>query len=217
MGLAGVLLIAYLIGAIPSAAIAGKLLKGIDVRNHGSGNVGGTNAWRVLGWKAGVPVLLIDFAKGAVSAGLISRLRLFGGAPVDPSTLAVLCGLVAVLGHVFPVYTRFRGGKGVATAAGMLVMVAPGPVGVAVGVFALLVVTSGCVSLGSILAAWTVPFCVLFLSRPAGTSPSAALVALAFALAVFITITHRTNIRCLLRGEEKTFPKLQLWRLFLRK
>jgi len=216
MSLAAHLVLSYLIGGFPAAVVVGRLLWKKDVRQHGSGNAGATNAWRVLGWKAGVPVLLIDLGKGALAAGLISRLP-FGGLPVDVATLAVLCGIAAVLGHVFPVYTRFRGGKGVATAAGMLVVVTPLPVGIAAAVFALLLFSSGCVSLGSILAAWTLPFSVLFLPRSLQPEPTTALIALAFTLAAFITITHRDNIKRLTRGEEKVFPKLQLWRRFLRR
>ncbi len=216
MSLAVHLILSYLVGGFPTAVVLGRLLWKTDVRQHGSGNAGATNAWRVLGWKGGVPVLLIDVAKGAVAAGLISRLPL-GDLPVDAATLAVLCGIAAVLGHVFPVYTRLRGGKGVATAAGMLVVVAPLPVGIAAAVFALLLFSSGCVSLGSILAAWTIPFSVLFLPRPLQQEPSSALIALAFTLAAFIAITHRTNIQRLVRGDEKVFPKLQLWRRFLRR
>jgi glycerol-3-phosphate acyltransferase PlsY len=211
------LILSYLIGAFPTAVVLGRLLWKTDVRRHGSGNAGATNAWRVLGWKAGVPVLVVDLVKGALAAGLIARLRFLGNPSVDLPTLAVLCGLSAVLGHVFPIYTRFRGGKGVATAAGMFVVIAPIPVAIAAGVFALLLIASGCVSLGSLLAAWTIPLSVLFLPRPPTAGPSAALLGLAFASAAFITITHRTNIRRLLRGEEKTFPQLQLWRLFFRR
>lgn len=109
MSLIGLILIAYLIGAIPTALIAGKLIKGIDIRKVGSGNVGATNTWRALGWKAGVAVLVIDLGKGLIAATLIpgSRSALSLGAPET----AVLCGLAAVIGHVFPVYIGFRGEK----------------------------------------------------------------------------------------------------------
>jgi len=211
LGLALPLVLSYLVGAFPTAVVLGRLFWKTDVRQHGSGNAGATNAWRVLGWKAGIPVLLLDLGKGALAAGAIAHLPI-GDAPIDPASLAVCCGVVAVLGHVFPIYTRFRGGKGVATAAGMLVVVAPASVGIAAGVFALLLVSTGYVSLGSILAAWSIPITVLTLPRPPDTPVSTALVALAFAVAGFITITHRSNIRRLLRGEEKAFQRLQLWR-----
>jgi len=210
------LAVAYLVGAFPTALVLGLLVWKTDIRKEGSGNPGATNAWRVLGWRAGLPVLLIDFAKGAAAAGLIPLLPL-GESPVDPKTLAVLCGLVAVLGHVFPIYAKFRGGKGVAAAAGMLAVVAPIPLALAAGLFALLLFTFGFVSLGSILAAWTIPISVLALPPTLQASRPTALTALAFALAAFITITHRSNIVRLLRGTETAFPKLQLWRRLRRR
>lgn len=216
MILVAYLAVAYLVGAFPTALVLGLLVWKTDIRKEGSGNPGATNAWRVLGWRAGLPVLLIDFAKGAAAAGLIPLLPL-GESPVDPKTLAVLCGLVAVLGHVFPIYAKFRGGKGVAAAAGMLAVVAPIPLALAAGLFALLLFTFGFVSLGSILAAWTIPISVLALPPTLQASRPTALTALAFALAAFITITHRSNIVRLLRGTETAFPKLQLWRRLRRR
>ena len=210
------LILAYLLGAFPTAVLLSRGFWKTDIRKHGSGNAGATNTWRVLGWKAGLPVLLLDAAKGALAAGLIPLLRM-GTVPVDVGTLRVLSGLAAVLGHVFPVYTGFRGGKGVATAAGMLLVVAPVPVAIAAGVFALLLITSGRVSVGSILAAWTIPISVCLLPQSLQAERSPALVALAFVLAAFITITHRTNIVRLLSGTERVFKSLQLWRRFLRR
>lgn len=215
MNLAFYLIFAYLIGAVPTAILLGRLIWKTDVRKHGSCNPGATNAWRVLGWKAGIPVLLLDLGKGALAAGIIPLLPL-GQVPVDPATLAVLCGLVAVLGHVLPVYLRFRGGKGVATAAGMLLVIAPVPVGIAVGVFGLALMALGMVSLGSLLGAWTIPICVLVLPANVQQRP-AALVVLSFVLALFITLTHRTNIARILRGEEQVFKKLQVWRRLARR
>jgi len=215
MSLIGYLAVAYLLGAFPTAIVLSRAFWKTNIRAHGSGNAGATNAWRVLGWRAGLPVLLIDVAKGAAAAGLVPLLP-FGPAPVDPATLGILCGLVAVLGHVFPVYTKFRGGKGVAAAAGMLIVAAPVPVGLAAALFALVLFTTGRVSLGSILAAWSLPAFVLLLpvSWVGGCPP--ALIGLVAALAVFITITHRPNIVRLVRGEERVFEKLQLWRRVIR-
>jgi glycerol-3-phosphate acyltransferase PlsY len=156
-------------------------------------------------------VMLLDVAKGALAATVIARLPL-GSIPVDAQTLAVLCGIAAVLGHVFPVYLRFRGGKGVATAAGMFAATAPIPIGFAAGVFALSLFLSGRVSIGSILAAWTVPVSIVLLGRFTTVQHPIALTSLAFVLAAFITYTHRRNIRRLVRGEEPAFPKLQLWK-----
>ncbi len=216
MGLAGLLLISYLIGAVPSALIAGRLLGGIDIRKHGSGNVGGTNAWRVLGWKAGLPVSIVDVGKGAVAATLISRLP-FGPYPVDPTILPILCGLAAVIGHVFPVYTGFRGGKGVATGGGMLAAIAPIPVGMAAGVFVVALLLTGWVSLGSLLGALTVPLAIALLDAHTAAQYPPLLLGLTSALAAFIWFTHRGNIVRLVQGKERRFPNLQIWRLFLRR
>ena len=214
MALAPLLVLSYLLGAFPSAIVIGRILRGIDIRQHGSGNAGATNAWRVLGWRGGLPVAVIDVAKGAAAAVGVSRLPL-GPLPLNIEVVAILCGIAAVLGHVFPIYLKFRGGKGVAAAAGMLVATAPIPVGCAAGVFALCLFLSGRVSVGSISAAWTVPISTLLLQRYAGIQHSTLLIGLTFALAVFITITHRKNLRRLLRGEEPSFPQLQVWKRWL--
>ncbi|HHR85705.1 MAG TPA: acyl-phosphate glycerol 3-phosphate acyltransferase, partial [Candidatus Acetothermia bacterium] len=127
MNLALLLVISYLLGAIPTSVIVGKIARGIDVREHGSGNAGATNTWRVLGWKAGMIVLVLDAGKGVAAATLVP-LTHFGHLPFTAPVIAILCGLAAVIGHVFPVYAGFRGGKGVATGAGMLIAIAPIPV-----------------------------------------------------------------------------------------
>lgn len=215
MSLAALLLLSYLLGAFPSAVVFGKLFRGVDVRKHGSGNAGGTNAWRVLGWRIGLPVMVVDVAKGALAAAAISRLPL-GPLPVNVETAALLCGLAAVLGHVFPVYTRFRGGKGVAAGAGMLLATAPVPAAVALGVFAAAVFISGRVSLGSILAALSLPASIVALDGWSAVRASPLLFSLTTCLALFILVTHRTNLARLVRGEERGFPKLQLWRKILR-
>ncbi|UCF10064.1 MAG: glycerol-3-phosphate 1-O-acyltransferase PlsY [Candidatus Bipolaricaulota bacterium] len=215
MGILLRLLLAYLLGAFPTALVIGRVTRGIDIRDHGSGNAGATNAWRVLGWKAGISVLLVDMAKGALAAAAVSRIPL-GTGGLDPTALALLCGVVAVLGHVFPVYTRFRGGKGVATAGGMLFAVAPIPMAISLGLFLLAVTTTGRISVGSLAAAVGIPVCVGLLRMPGGARYPAYLLGLTAALAAFIFWTHRSNLRRLLRGEERVFRRLQLWRLLRR-
>jgi glycerol-3-phosphate acyltransferase PlsY len=215
MSLAVLLVLSYLLGAFPSSVVYGKLFRKVDVRKHGSGNAGGTNAWRVLGWKIGLPVMLTDVAKGALASLVIARIPL-GTLPLEFSTVALLCGVVALLGHVFPIYTGFRGGKGVATAAGMLLVNAPIPVACALAVFALALFLSGKVSLGSILAAISLPISVALIDEFTSIDYPILLLALSIALALFILYTHRTNIRRLIRGEEKAFPKLQLWKRILK-
>ncbi|HXI20938.1 MAG TPA: glycerol-3-phosphate acyltransferase, partial [Gemmatimonadales bacterium] len=146
----GWLLASYLLGAIPASYLAGRL-GGVDLREVGSGNLGATNLYRALGWAYAVPAGLFDVAKGAVPVLLFGpRLP---GIPYFP----VWCGLTAVLGHVFSVFVRFRGGKGVATAAGMVIALAPLAFPVVLAVWALVVWLTGYVSLGSIIAALLFP------------------------------------------------------------
>jgi glycerol-3-phosphate acyltransferase PlsY len=210
------LVIAYLIGAFPSSVVLGRILRGIDVRQAGSGNAGATNAWRVLGWRIGLAVMLLDVAKGAVAAAAVPRIA-SSGLPVSLAAASIFCGLAAVLGHVFPVYIGFRGGRGVATAAGMLVAVAPIPVAIAAGVFLLAVTASGWVSLGSLLGAWAAPVAAALLPTSRDGLSYPLLVGLTSALAVLITVTHRGNLRRLLRGDEAKFPRLQVWRRLARR
>jgi glycerol-3-phosphate acyltransferase PlsY len=210
------LLLAYLLGAFPTSVVVGRLARGIDIREHGSGNAGATNAWRVLGWRLGVLVLVADMAKGVLAAAAIARIPL-PSAGLDLATISLLCGLAAVVGHVFPVYTRFRGGKGVATAGGMLFAVAPIPMALALGVFLLAVTTTGRVSIGSLAAAVSIPLWIGFLRAPSGQRYPLLLLGVCIALAVFIVWTHRGNIRRLLHGDERRVPRLQLWRRLIRR
>ncbi len=216
MTLALVLAISYLVGAFPSSVALGKVLRGVDVRTVGSGNAGGTNAWRAFGWRIGLAVMAIDTAKGALAAALIPRIP-FGELPISLPAASILCGVAAVMGHVFPVYIGFRGGKGVATAAGMLAAVAPIPVAAAAGGFTLAVATSGRVSLGSLLGAWTVPVVAALVPPSRDGLSQPLLLGLTAALALFITLTHRANIRRLLKGTEPAFPRLQVWRYLSRR
>jgi len=191
------LALSYLVGAIPTSYLAGRLFRGIDLRQHGSRNLGATNLYRVLGWRYAIPVGLFDAAKGLVPV--------LGIAPRAGSSelFALLCGLTAVLGHVFSVFVRFRGGKGVATAAGAMLGLAPLALGVALVVWAVLVFTTGYVSLGSIAAAAVFPFVVLLLEPPADPR----MLWLDAAAAAAIIWFHRGNIRRLLNGTENRFGR----------
>ena len=215
MALAVLLILSYLIGAFPSAIVIARL-HGIDIREHGSGNAGATNTWRVLGWHAGLPVALIDVAKGAAAALGIARVPI-GPLPVSLEIVAILCGIASVLGHVFPVYAGFRGGKGVATAGGMLLATGPVPVACALGIFLLMIFLSGMISLGSIAAAWAIPISAFLLDRYTDLSYPLLFIGLTAGLALFIVYTHRANIRRLLNGEERSFPRLQLWKRLCRR
>ncbi len=202
MGLFGLIVIAYLIGAIPTAVAMGKVLKGIDIRTVGSGNAGATNTWRVLGWRAGATVLAIDLGKGLIAAALVPKIPI-GPLLLSSANVAILCGLAAVIGHVFPVYIGFRGGKGVATTAGMLIVVAPIPLGIGAGMFTLAFILTGRMSIGSLLGAVSVPIAIVFLDYCGLFTYPVLLLALTSALAAFIAFNHRMNIVRLMRGEER--------------
>ncbi|MDX9727883.1 MAG: glycerol-3-phosphate 1-O-acyltransferase PlsY [Bacteroidales bacterium] len=193
--------LAYLAGSIPSAVWAGKVFHGIDVREHGSGNAGATNTVRVLGWKTGIPVLIFDLFKGWLAA----MLPLFlDAAPADTETmmaLQIVCGLAAILGHVFPVFSGFRGGKGVATTFGVLLALHPLLTLTCAGIFLIVLLASGYVSLGSMIAVAMFPILLVTLFK----SPSVWLTVFAIVVAAAVIATHAKNIKRLLRGEEKRF------------
>ena len=146
LGLA--ILLSYLLGAVPFSLLAGRL-KGVDLRKHGSGNVGATNAIRILGPALGIPVLLLDIAKGLLSSTVIASA--FGQ---EATELRLLCGVAAVLGHSFPIWLGFKGGKGVATAAGVFLGLAPAAMGIAALLFGTVLLISRYVSLASISGPW---------------------------------------------------------------
>lgn len=190
------LAVSYFIGAFPTSYVVGRLARGIDLRQHGSGNLGATNAFRVLGWRAALPILVVDTAKGFLPAFCFPR---WDGSPRWEWALAY--GAAAIFGHVYSVYVRFRGGKGVATSAGVFLALAPAAVGAGLLVWVLLVWTTRIVSVASIAAAVVVPVAVLLTQ---GTGP---VLWLSLALGAFIIYAHRQNIRRLLRGEEHRFGR----------
>jgi len=187
---------AYLVGAIPTSYLVVRLVKGQDLRRLGSGNLGATNLFRVLGWRFAVPVALFDMLKGAIPV-LVFAPRAGGGAVV-----ALVLGAAAVIGHVFPVFLGFRGGKGVATGAGVVLGLAPLAFLAAFATWALVVKLSGYVSLGSMLAAAVLPPAV-YLLHP-DRRPMLGLFVL---LAALIIALHWKNIRRLLSGTENRFGR----------
>lgn len=200
MTLALWILAAYLLGATPTSYIAGRLARGIDLREHGSKNLGATNVYRLLGWKYAIPVGLIDVAKGAIPVAVFGPWAAGDGGM--PGWLPVALGAAAVLGHIYSPYVRFKGGKGVATAAGMFLALAPFGVVVALPVWALCLKISGYVSLSSIIAAVTFPIWVRL------TAPDAPYALYAsVGLALLIVYTHRANIGRLLAGKEHRFGR----------
>jgi len=183
---------AYLLGGIPFGYLAGRLVAGVDLRRVGSGNLGATNAIRQLGWGWGSVVFGLDLLKGWVAVALAQR---FGGGA--GAWLPVAAGLAAILGHSFTPYLRFKGGKGVATSAGVFLRLAPVATGIALAVFLVVMLSSRIVSLSSLTATAALPLLLLW-RQP----DEPLLLGFASLIAVLIWIRHRGNLRRLLRGEE---------------
>jgi glycerol-3-phosphate acyltransferase PlsY len=200
-------LLAFLLGGIPFGYLVGRLVLGDDIRSYGSGNIGATNVWRVLGWKCGVSVLLLDALKGLLPTAM-SEVTLRSTGCVPPDWLMVAAGLSAIVGHMFPVWLRFRGGKGVATALGVVLVISPKSSGFALLAFLLAMVASRMVSLSSILAALAYAASHLWL-RGQSAWTAQGLPATLFALIVpaMIIWRHRGNIRRILNGTESRFGR----------
>src|SRR6056297_183577 len=205
-----VVLLSYLIGAIPSSLWMGKLFFSTDIREHGSGNAGATNTFRILGWKAGVIVLLIDFGKGLFCTTVISSLAWnIGSGPVSlysgwevESMLVIFAGVAAVLGHMFPVYAKFSGGKGAATACGMLYGIEPVSVRISLAVFLIVMISTRYVSLGSIIASLIYPFSQLTLRYGFDWDIDGSIILFSSIVALGIVVKHKGNIKRLLAGNE---------------
>jgi len=193
--------LAYTLGSIPTSIWAGKVFRGIDIREHGSGNAGAANAIRVLGWKTGVPVLIVDMVKGWLSAMLPV---LFSQAEPDSALITNLqigTGVTAIIGHVFPVFAGFRGGKGVATVSGVLLAIHPLLTLSCLGIFLIVILITRIISVASMSAGIAFPILLFTLFE----TPSLFFKLFSIFVAVALIITHRKNIQRLLKGEEKKF------------
>ena len=214
-----VIVASYLIGSIPFGVIISKKFRGFDIRTKGSGNIGSTNAFRVLGWKLGLTVQILDLAKGL--GVILLATAFFNGLPFhnatpfqDITVFRLMAGCSAVLGHVFTIFAGFRGGKGISTAAGMLIGIAPVELAVAVGIFLLVVFLSGYVSLASIIAAITLPTTMFLRENAFGVQITGynTMIFFAIGLSSFLIYTHRANIKRLLAKREHRFEGLRLFR-----
>ncbi|MEX2596722.1 MAG: glycerol-3-phosphate 1-O-acyltransferase PlsY [Salibacteraceae bacterium] len=192
------LLLAYLLGSIPSAVWVGKAFYNIDVREYGSGNAGATNTFRVLGKKAGIPVLIIDALKGFASVKLV---HLFADDPISEAAFVnfkLALGIAAVIGHIFPVFAGFRGGKGIATLLGMMLAVHHEGALISLVIFIIVFTTTKFVSLGSMIAALSFPFIIVLVFH----SNVPSLIIFSMFVAILVLITHQKNIERLVRKEE---------------
>ena len=189
---------AYLLGSIPTAVWVGKVRYDVDVREHGSKNAGATNTFRVLGKKPGIVVLLIDILKGCTAVFLPF---LFGKGAWGSDTLIhlqLISAILAVLGHVFPLFAGFRGGKGVATSLGVIIGIHPAAAAICLGIFLIVFIVSNFVSLGAIVAA--IAFPIILVTLFGVQSPW--LIAFSVLLSAAVVYAHKKNIGRLLRGEE---------------
>ncbi len=195
------LIAAYLCGSIPSAVWIGQAFYGIDVREYGSGNAGATNTFRVLGKKAGIAVMIIDILKGWTATNLAYFIGLSVTGPlhsVQFTNYQLALGITAVMGHLFPIFAGFRGGKGIATLCGMIFAVHLYAALLCVGVFLVVLLISKYVSLSSISAGFTFPLSVIFIFH----SPLRSIVLYGMCICVLILVTHQKNIERLLKGKE---------------
>ncbi|NQU95252.1 MAG: glycerol-3-phosphate 1-O-acyltransferase PlsY [Candidatus Omnitrophica bacterium] len=193
------LTLAYLIGSIPTSYIFAKALKKIDIREHGSGNVGATNVFRTVGKIPGIIVLLIDVAKGVVAVSLLSEVFLsnWTGVILGLEFYKILLGMCAIAGHVFSVFLRFKGGKGIATTGGVLIALAPGTLLACLAIWIIVFAVFRIVSIASIIASLSLPIFAVIFYR------SFYFVIFCVILCLASVYKHKANIKRLLRGEEK--------------
>jgi glycerol-3-phosphate acyltransferase PlsY len=200
-------IVAYLLGSIPSAVWIGKHFYGIDVREHGSHNAGTTNTLRVLGRRAAFPVFVIDFLKGFVAVTLSNLVFYHSGTSLnDLYMVKILLVVAAVLGHIFPLFAGFKGGKGVATMAGAIMGVDPAGVMVCLAVWVVMLIVTHYVSLSSMIAGATFPIVMMISPK---TNGSLAMIIFSFVVAVMLVVTHRKNIKRLREGTES---KIYIWK-----
>ncbi len=218
ISLLSVIFISYLIGSIPSSLWYGKLVRGIDIREHGSGNVGATNTFRILGWKAGSLVLVFDFGKGLICTLFVSQLVYhIGSGPVTfyanwdlDSMVLILCGMAAVAGHMFSIYAGFTGGKGAATACGMLYGIEPLSISITLALFLVIMFSTRYVSLASIIAAFVYPFSQLILRYWFDWFIDGSIIIFSILIALGIIVKHKGNISRLWNGNENRIKSFKL-------
>lgn len=190
--------VAYLLGSVPTAVWTGRILHGIDIREHGSGNAGATNVMRVLGVRTGLPVLLVDLLKGLGAVLLIHLQNIVSSEEELFMIFSILLGVIAIIGHIFPLFAQFRGGKGVATMAGVCFALHPLATISAMGVFVVVLLIWKYVSAGSMAAGLSFPVWVMLVYN----SPYLSLGIFSIVAATLLILTHRSNLLRLLAGEE---------------
>jgi glycerol-3-phosphate acyltransferase PlsY len=217
LNLAIVILLSYVLGSIPTSIMLSKWKHGFDIRTKGSGNAGGTNVFRVLGWKSGVLVTVVDIGKGVIATALIARLfwdptlPFYNKTPFDDFTvIQMICGAAAIVGHIWTIFAGFKGGKGIATGAGMLVGIAPTEFAISAAVFFIVFWAYKTVSLSSISAAVSFPLSLFVRHNIVGDEIHSykTLIVFSLSVAVLLVYSHRQNIKRLIEGTEKRITKL---------
>ncbi len=196
---------AYLIGSIPTALIISKRFFNVDIRDYGSGNMGATNTFRVLGSRYGTIVMVIDILKGVIASSLYELLPFYGGNELQRTNFIIALGMASVIGHIFPIFANFKGGKGVATLFGMVLALQPVVALSCVGVFVFVLYLTRYVSLSSILASLMLPICVLWIWN----ENEILYRVFTLLVALLVIFTHQKNIGRLLRGVESRIPILK--------
>lgn len=197
-------ILSYLLGSIPSAIIISRAFKGIDIRDYGSKNAGFTNVYRVMGTLPAFIVLIMDIGKGMVAVLVVTKIS-FDPVTLNPITLKILTAVSVIIGHVFPLFAGFKGGKGIATALGALFSLIPLEIALALGVFLIIVTLTRYISLGSLTSATFIFLALLFERYYLGKNVPIELIGMIFFLTMFIFYNHRTNIKRLLNGTENKF------------
>ena len=206
-----VLIISYITGSFPTSIIMGKLVKKIDIRDHGSGNAGATNVFRVLGMKPALIVITIDILKGWLPAYYFAKIFLSLTTIPDLGILQILCGFSAVLGHTYTIFANFKGGKGVGTLGGMLIAMFPIAVVLCIIVFVITLILTGYVSVGSMITSASLPIFLLTLPLLGIKPAELSLIVFSLMVPFFVIYTHRSNLSRLRNGEENRFHKAMIF------
>lgn len=209
LNIAIIIILSYLIGSFPTSIVVSRTVFRQDVRNFGSGNAGGTNVWRVFGWKAGLFVMLMDVAKGFVATLFVSKIPVSLSFPYEG--IQLIAGSAAVVGHIWTIFARFKGGKGVGTAAGMLLALYPVAILVCLGVFGLVLITTGYVSVSSMSAATTLPIILFIMNSSGWQQIHPVLFYFSIPIVILIFFTHRTNLKRLFKGTENRFDNIRIF------
>jgi glycerol-3-phosphate acyltransferase PlsY len=209
--LAVIIVISYLLGSFPTGILFGKLFRGIDIRHHGSGNTGATNSFRVLGWKTGLAVALVDIFKGFAAGFWVVRISFFGGG-MPESMLFIAATLAVVLGHIFPIFAGFRGGRGFGAAVGAVIAQAPLAAPFCLGVFFITLGFTGWVSICAVIAAFTLPVAYVVIALIRGVPLDGVILGF-FILIFFLTFYGaRKKFFLYFRGGADVFEKVRIFR-----